>query len=487
MQAENDIEGQLIDDIGSFTHNPLGHALYSYPWGEPGQLEDSNGPRKWQFKTLKQIGDHLQNPETRHTPLRIARSSGHGIGKSGLIGMIIKWGLDTCEDCKIIVTANTETQLRTKTAPEVQKWVNMSITSHWFNTPAMSIYSTDPGHEKQWRCDFIPWSENNTEAFAGLHNKGKRIIIIMDEASSIPDKIWEVVEGALTDEDTEIIWLAFGNPTQNMGRFRECFRKYSRYWNHQKIDSRTVEGTNKVQIKEWEEMYGEDSDFFRVRVRGEFPKMSAKQFISIDDLDAARGKHLRKDQYDFAPTIISCDPAWTGDDDIVIAKRQGLYFEILEKIPKNDNDVMIANKLGQYEIDHRADAVIIDGGYGTGIYSAGKTMGRDWLLVWFQEKPGRQDCVNKRAEMYVLAKEWIKQGGAMPDDDDLYEEAQAIEAMPTLDGKYKFIPKEKMKEILGRSPNCWDAFVITFAYPISKKENHGYAAGTLQHEFDPYE
>jgi hypothetical protein len=69
------------------------------------------------------------------------------------------------------------------------------------------------------RADAIPWSEENTEAFAGLHNKGRRF----DEASAISDKIWEVSEGALTDEDTEIVWLAFGNPTRNPGRFRDCF------------------------------------------------------------------------------------------------------------------------------------------------------------------------------------------------------------------------------------------------------------------------
>lgn len=486
MQAANDLEDQLIEDIARFTHDPLGHAQYAYPWGEPGILQNKT-LRKWQAEALTDIGNHLQNPKTRHQPLQISRSSGHGIGKSALIGMIIKWGLDTCEDCKIVVTANTETQLRTKTAPEVQKWVGMSITAHWFNTPAMSIYSTDPGHEKQWRCDFIPWSENNTEAFAGLHNQGKRIIVIMDEASAIPDKIWEVVEGALTDEETEIIWIAFGNPTQNIGRFRECFRKYSKFWNHKKIDSRKVEGTNKQQIQKWQEQYGEDSDFFRVRVRGEFPRMSSSQFISTELLDNAKGRHLRKDQYDFAPVIISCDPAWTGDDEIIISKRQGLYFEILDKIPKNDNDVLIANKLARYEIEYQADAVIIDGGFGTGIYSVGKTIGRDWLLVWFNEKPLRRDCVNKRAEMYVLAKEWLQEGGVIPDDDELYEEAMAIETMPTMDGKYKFPPKEDMKEVLGRSPNCWDSLVITFAYPIQKKAHIPGVPGQIQSDFDPYE
>lgn len=55
-----------------------------------------------------------------------------------------------------------------------------------------------------------------------------------------------------------------------MGRFRECFRKYRHRWKGKQIDSRTVEGTNKEQIAKWEEDNGEDSDFFKVRVRGIF-------------------------------------------------------------------------------------------------------------------------------------------------------------------------------------------------------------------------
>ncbi len=75
-------------------------------------------------------------------------------------------------------------------------------------------------------------AESNPDAFAGLHNQGNRILIIFDEASSIADMIWEVAEGALTDKETEIIWCAFGNPTKNSGRFRECFRKYRQLLAH---------------------------------------------------------------------------------------------------------------------------------------------------------------------------------------------------------------------------------------------------------------
>jgi len=226
--------------------DPLGFVRFVYPWDE-GELKGHPGPRVWQADILGVIRDHLQNPDTRFTPLLIAVASGHGIGKSAGIGQIMNWGMSTCEDCRIVVTANTDTQLRTKTWPEVKKWFRLAINSHWFEPTATAIYVKDPEH-KDWRADAIPWSENNTEAFAGLHNMGKRIIVIMDEASSVSDKIWEVIMGALTDADTEIIFIAYGNPTRATGRFRECFRKFKHRWVTRQIDSRDVEGTNKVEV-----------------------------------------------------------------------------------------------------------------------------------------------------------------------------------------------------------------------------------------------
>lgn len=483
-----DLEAQLIDDMAGFTHNPLGHAMYSYPWDEQGTiLEDIKGPRQWQMEVLDDIGEWLKDPETRFEPYMLAVSSGHGIGKSALFGMVANWGMDTCEDTRIVITANTETQLRTKTSPEMLKWRKLSMTEHWWNAPAMSIYSNQVGHDKSWRADFIPWSEKNPEAFAGLHNKGRRIIILMDEGSAIPDIIWEVVEGALTDEHTEIIWLVFGNPTRSSGRFRECFRKYGKYWKHKKIDSRTVEGTNKRLFNKWAEQYGEDSDFFKVRVRGEFPSQSARQFFSSVLIDEARGKHLRHDQYGFAPVILTCDPAWTGDDELVIGKRQGLHFEILDVMPKNDNDIFVANKLNAYDEEYNADAVFIDGGYGTGIYSAGKTWGKShWQLVWFNEAAIRKDCVNKRDEMHAEIKEWLKTGGAIPDDGDLVEELEVIEQLPDMGGRIKIMPKDTIRDLIGRSPNKVDVLGLSFAFPVRKRMKGRTRQQRVISDYDPF-
>jgi hypothetical protein len=237
---------------------------------------------------LREIGEHLRNPKTRYQPCLIAVASGHGIGKSSLVAMAISWAMSTCDDCKVVAIANTFPQLQTKTIPEVLKWIRLSINSHWWKLNANSITVRDRDHERLWRTDFIAWSENNTEAFAGLHNRGKRIVLIADEASAISDKIWEVAEGALTDEDTEIIWIVLGNPTQNTGRFRECFGRFKHRWKRFQIDARQVEGTNKAQLEKWVEDYGEDSDFVRVRVRGEFPRAGSNQLIGNDAVASCR-------------------------------------------------------------------------------------------------------------------------------------------------------------------------------------------------------
>ena len=468
-----------IAAVAEYEHDPLGYASDAFRWGH-GELADYTGPRTWQADAFRRIGDHLQDPGTRHKPLRIAVSSGHGIGKSAFIGMAISWAMSTCDDCRVVVTANTENQLRTKTWPEIAKWSRLSLTRGWWNVPAMSIYSSEPGRDKSWRADAIAWSENNTEAFAGLHNKGKRIVLVMDEAAAIADKVWEVSEGALTDEDTEIIWLAFGNPTRNTGRFRECFRRYRHLWQTLQIDSRTVEGTNKEYLDELVTTHGEDSDIVKIRVRGQFPSQSVKQFISSKDVDAAFDRHLDLRAYGFAPKILTLDNAWEGDDEGVIGLRQGLRFQILATFAKNDNDIDIAQKLAALEDEHEADAVFVDAGYGTGVVSAGKTMKRNWRLVWFAGESADPGCLNKRAEMWKLARDWLKEGGAIPPDQVLSDELSAPETVSRLDGKIQIESKRDMKARGLPSPNRADSLVLSFAFPVRAKDKAGRPIGRRQ-------
>lgn len=485
------VERALEHDIAGFTHDPYGFVMYSFPWGS-GELKGRDGPEEWQESILRDVGNELLGIEEA---IQKARASGHGIGKSALVAWLILWGISTMEDTKGVVTANTETQLKTKTWSELGKWYRLFIARHWFVFTATAIFSADKSHEKTWRIDMIPWSERNTEAFAGLHNQGKRIIVIFDEASAIPDIIWEVTEGALTDENTEIMWFAFGNPTRATGRFRECFRKFRHRWECQQIDSRDVSFTNKKQIAQWIADYGEDSDFVKVRVKGEFPNISDRQFIGTDIVEAAMKRDLPLQNYSFAPKIIGVDPSWTGSDEFVIALRQGLFSKILGVYPKNDDDWKMASIIANFEDEEQADAVFIDMGYGTGIYSAGKQLKRNWRLVSFGASSPDPGFYKMRTFMWGQLKKWLQDGGAIPDDTVLHDDLIGPEYTMRDDGKIILESKDDMKDRGIPSPNRADAICLTFAAPVASKQDMLESMGlgkirTFRHrtqKYDPFD
>jgi hypothetical protein len=471
-------------------YDPLLFAEQAWAWGK-GQLEGQD-IRVWQADILDTIARHLTNPATRFLPLRIAVASGHGIGKSAELGMIGTWALSCYLDPRIVITANTESQLVTKTSPEVSQWVRSSMFADLFDISTMSIKMKS--RPEQHRLDFVTWSESNTDAFAGLHARGRIVLLMMDEAAGIPDTIWEVAEGAMTDEDTVLIWIAFGNPTQNTGRFRECFRKHRKQWITHNIDSRTVEGTNKAALQMIVDAYGEHHDVTKARVKGQFPAAGAAQFISTTDVDKAFGRHYPKQSYEFAPVIIGVDPAWTGNDDTAIVLRQGLISRVLKVIPRNDNDWEMATLIANLEREHKADAVFIDGGYGTGIYSAGITMGREWKLVWFAGASPDPGCLNMRAWIWREMRDWLKVGGSIPEDQALYEDLIGVETKPHREGKVQLLSKEEMKKKKLPSPNRGDALALTFAAQVEKRVHQPVdprrAAQLAGHpgleQFDPY-
>jgi hypothetical protein len=472
-------ELELALDIGSYSLDPVGLVKYIFPWG--GDKLKTDGPRTWQTDVLEDIKQHLADPETRFQPLQIAVASGHGIGKSALIAMIMEWAKSTCEDCKVIATAGTGTQLATKTVPEVQKWFRLAINQHWWDINATSIRVKDPAHQALWRTDFITWSLQKTEAFAGLHNQGKRIVIIFDEASSIDDEIWHVTEGALSDEDTEIIWIAFGNPTRNTGEFYRAITGANR-WHKRQIDSRTVEGTNKklldAQIAEW----GEDSDRARVRIRGEFPRGGSTQFISGELVAAARKRTV--DGFQAMPVILGVDVARFGDDRSIICRRQGRKADFIGKFYGIDTQVL-GGKVQEAIDEEKPDAVVIDGdGIGGAIVDFLKARGYDrkTALVEFHGGYTASDAhayLNKRAEIWGWMKEWLA-GAQIPDEPEIETDLTGPDYgyHPTK-GCLVLESKDDMKSRGVDSPDLGDALAMTFAVKVAPKRKESPPAAFL--------
>lgn len=457
----------------SFADDPFRYVMFAFPWGKKGTiLEGYPHPRRWQMEALVEMRDWLQSGGRHDGAFQFAVKSGHGPGKSAFISMVLLWAMSTMKDTKCVVTANTEGQLQKKTWPELSKWHKLSINAHWFKYTATSLQFVEKDVSDTWRADAIPWSETNPEAFAGLHNQGRRILVVFDEASAIHDRIWEVTEGALTDENTEIMWLVFGNPTRSDGRFRACFGANKHRWRRKTIDCRYVEGTNKGQIEKWIADHGVDSDFVRVRVRGEFPRSDGQQFISEGLAEEARKRNVSKGSYDFAPLIVGIDAAWTGQDPMEVVARQAFKSWLVGSIPFNDNDKHAAQTIAKW-IDSLggADAIFIDGGYGTGIYSILKEWGYSAHIVWF----GSRDVVdpqwlNKRAEMWGALEQWLRDGGDIPDSDDwIGELCSPKEERDMNSGRRKLESKEKIRKDGRPNPGKGDALALTFAEPVISK------------------
>lgn len=454
--SEKDIKA-LTDFLGSVSKDPLEFVRLAFPWGEPNtQLEDKEGPDIWQIELLNDIKEGLKTPDQ---VIREAVASGHGIGKSAMVAWIILWAISTHEDTKGVVTANTDTQLKTKTWAELAKWYYLFIAKDLFTYSATSIYSNQEGHEKTWRIDAIPWNDSNPAAFAGLHNQGKRILLIFDEASEIEDVIWEVAEGAMTDSDTELLWLVFGNPTKNIGRFADCLGKERHRWHTRKIDSRTVEITNKQLLNEWIETYGLESDFVKVRILGEPPSSSELQFIGRNVIEAAQSRSITGKDVEFAPAIIGVDPAWGGKDAAVIYLRKGNLSKLLYEEPKSDDNFAFAEKVALFEDKYKAQQVNIDFGYGQGIYSAGKYMGRNWHLVNSSATASKTQYANKRMEMWDRMKQWLINGGCL---DELDREIAAELMMPEAYVNDRGQLQLQRKRDMPFSPNRADALALTF-------------------------
>jgi hypothetical protein len=485
-------EEQLADLMALCEHDPLRWVMVSFEWGK-GELAHHPGPDSWQRDLLIQIRNGLLSAQDA---IRVAMASGHGPGKSAFVAWLILWAISTKVDTRGVVTANTSTQLKTKTWAELAKWHRLCICGHWFELTATAIYAADLEHEKTWRIDCIPWSETNTEAFAGLHNQGKRIIVLFDEGAAFPNIIWEVTEGALTDADTEIIWGVFGNPTRNTGRFRECFAggQFHHRWHARQIDSRTARLTNKKEIAEWIADYGEDSDFVRVRVKGEFPRAGSTQFIPGELVLAAAAADRDVDVTIYDPLIVGCDVARFGSDKTVIRFRRGRDARSIKPLKFRGLDTMqIAARIAEINDRYQPDAIFIDNGtFGAGVvdrclYLQLPVTGIDFGAAPDTIKFGSSAGIayfNKRAEMWGRLREWLA-GGMIDDDKELAADLTGVEyGYAQKNGRDCILleKKEHMKKRGLASPDDADALALTFAHPVGRTTRTSRYPGTSRFE-----
>jgi hypothetical protein len=447
----------LQDACVQYADDPLGFDLFMYDWGHD-SLKDWGPTDWWQSEIDQTIKEYLASEDT--LPLCIAVASGHGAAKTSFVARRMHWFMSTRPHPQVVCTANTESQLTTKTWRELAKWHKLAANRDWFEWTATTYYLK--AHPETWKANAIPWSENNTEAFAGTHEEN--VLVVFDEASKISDKIWEVTDGVLTTKKN--IWMCFGNGTRNFGRFYECFSRNKAYWKTWQVDSRTCKAANKPYLDRLIEQYGgEDTDEARVRVRGLFPRAATRQLISTEAVEKAQAHEA--EAWEYMPKVMGVDIARFGENSSVICLKQGRKVFPLEVLPKQDL-MTTAHQVAEAIKKHRPLNVFVDGsGMGAGVVDRLRQLGFSVTDVNGGNSSLNPRFLNKRAEMWWEMKEFIEGGCELPKDKRLKEELTCLEYDFTDKGRIRLDRKEDIADQYGFSPDRADALALTFAYPIA--------------------
>lgn len=470
------VDLEIADFVAECYHDPLKFVLGAYPWGEPGPLKEHPGPDTWQTDCLLEIGRQVQargfDGHNAVSPVRSVVSSGHGIGKSVLVAWIVDWIMSTRPHAQGTVTANTFTQLQTKTWASIQRWTKLCLTGHWFVINADRIYH--PSHKESWFCALQSSKEENSEAFAGQHAADSTSFYVFDEASAIPDAIFEVAEGGLTDGEPMI--FLFGNPTRNTGKFyQSCFGSQRDRWTQTVVDSRTSRFTNKALIEEWAADYGEDSDFFRVRVLGLPPRASDAQFI-----DTTRVLQAQKNEIEPTPDeplIAGVDVSGGGSAWTVCRFRRGLDARSMapirltgEQTVANDRQLpisMLAERLQRHGKEKIA-AMFIDSAFGAALVVALRNRGYENVYeINFGGSSPDIHQANQRAYQWNRMKEWLPRGAIPKDDTRMESDLTGPGFHLNKRDQLVLESKESMMARGQASPDDGDALSLTFAQPVS--------------------
>jgi hypothetical protein len=459
--------------------DPLAFVLGAYPWGQAGTpLAQHDGPDRWQTDFLLWLGEAVaaRGFDGVHPvpPIRSAVSSGHGVGKGVMASWLVHWIMSTRPHAQGTITANTITQLQTKTWAAIRTWLQLCVTAPWFVVNSERMYHRD--HPESWFCALQNSQRDNAEAFAGQHAAGSTSFYVFDEASAIDQAIFEVAEGGLSDGEPMI--FLFGNPTRNSGPFYATLWGSGRdRWHGVVVDSRDSRFPNKAQIAEWADTYGEDSDFFRVRVRGLPPRGSDLQFIDLDRIWGAQRREAVTVLAD-EPLIVGVDVSDGGSAWNVARFRCGADARTIPPIRlpgeavRHSRDPWLAVLAGILTGEHgpqrrKVAHMFVDSAFGAPYVERLRAMGYAHVSeVRFGAPSPDRAYENMRAYMWGRGKEWLTHGALDPTDIRLETDLAAPGWHLNKQDRIVLESKQAMAARGVDSPDDADALMLTFAAPV---------------------
>ena len=411
-------------------------------------------PLPYQAEFLQAIADGERKMSVR---------SGHGTGKSTSASWAMLWYVLLRFPNKVVVTAPTSGQLFDALFAELKRWINELPPQL---KPMLTVKSDRVELAAAPSEAFISARTSRAEtpeALAGVHSEN--VLLVVDEASGVPEKVFEAAAGSMSGHAATTILLS--NPTRSSGTFFESQTRLSgSYWTRRWscVDSPLVsdEFVDEMRLR-----YGEESNAFRIRVLGEFPLADDDTIIPFHLVEAATQRDIELDED--AQAVWGLDVARFGSDKTVLAKRQGNVITEVNGWQGLDLMQTVGRVKAEYDglPSHlRPREIMVDViGMGGGVVDRLRELNVPVRGINVAESPSMGDTyTNLRAELWFRMRGWLEQRGAkLPKNEQLIAELTSIRYSFASSGKMKAEGKDDMRKRGLSSPDYADAVCLTLA------------------------
>lgn len=394
---------------------------------------------------------------------RISVRSGHGVGKSTTVAILCIWYLLTRYPVKIVITAPTSAQLFDALFAEIKRWVNV-LPAHI--QELLNVKSDRVEIKAAPETGFISARTSRAEspeALQGIH--ADNVLLIADEASGVPEAVFEAAAGSMSGEEACTILL--GNPTRSSGFFFDTHNRLKDQWWTRRVSCVDSPRVSAAYVDEMKLRYGEESNAYRVRVLGEFPLSDDDTVIPMHLIEAAMARDVVED--DRAPAIWALDVARFGTDRSALAKRRGQVVTEIKRWAGLDLMQLTGAVVAEYQAQPthlRPVEILVDSiGLGSGVVDRLRELRLPARGVNVSESPSMKGTYqNLRAELWFATKAWLEQRGCrLPMDEDLMAELAGPRFKFSSSGKLQVESKDDMRKRGLRSPDLADAVCLTMA------------------------
>ena len=411
-------------------------------------------PDEWQVEFLNAVARGER---------KISIRSGHGVGKSTGGSWAMLWYLLTRYPVKVVVTAPTSSQLYDALFAELKRWVKEL-------PPAVQELLDVKQERIELRASateaFISARTSRAEqpeALQGVHSDN--VMLVADEASGVPEQVFEAAAGSMSGHNA--VTILFGNPVRSSGFFFDTHNRLRGEWWTRRVSCEDSKRVSKEYIEEMKSRYGEDSNAFRIRVLGEFPRSDDDTIIPMELLESAKNRDVVFNPD--AEVVWGLDVARFGSDSSVLCKRKVNVVTDLTRWRNLDLMQLTGAVVAQYEgtdFKERPSEILVDSiGLGAGVVDRLRELGLPARGINVSESPALgQTYLNLRAELWHKAKAWLeKRDCKLPNNEDLIAELATVRYQFTSNGKIKIESKDDIRRRGMKSPDMADAFVLTFA------------------------